>query len=149
MFRLKSIDRHNDIKLLEFFPSGRDDPEGARHDLSMHSTALDLRQKQFKLAIAHERIASHEGDMKRPVLVYDSEHSLYQLVSLEVGEFAKLSCASKMRCVKRITPWAAQRAFFGDFDGKGGCGTGKDVGPCMDDFRLFHDLSKNKSQMRR
>ena len=60
----------------------------------MHSAALDLRQKQFKLSVAHERIASHEGDMKRPVLVDDSEHSLYQFVSLEVGELAKLGRAS-------------------------------------------------------
>jgi hypothetical protein len=148
MFRLKSVDRHHDIELLEFLPSGRDDPEGARNDLGMHSTALDLRQKQLKLTTAHEGIASDEGDMKRPVLVDDSEHSLYQLVSLEIGEFAKLSRASKMRWVKRVTARAAQRAFFGDFDGKGGRGTGKDTGPCMDDFGFFHSLSKSKSQGR-
>jgi hypothetical protein len=62
----------------------------------MHSTTLDLRQKQLKFAVAHERITSHERDMKRPVLVDDGQHSLYQLVSLEVGELTKLGCASKM-----------------------------------------------------
>src|ERR1700692_3168409 len=49
-----------------------------------------------------------------------------------------------MSRVEGIAARAAQRAFFGDFDGKGGHGTGKDVGPCMDDFGLFHDLSKSK-----
>jgi hypothetical protein len=116
MFRLKSVDRHHDIKFLELFPSGRDDPESARNDLGMHSTAFDLRQKQFKLAVAHERVASDQGDMKRPVLVDDSEHSLYQFVSLEVGELAKLARASKMSRVERIATRAAQRALFGDFD---------------------------------
>jgi len=112
----------------------------------MHSTALNLRQKQFKLTVAHEWIASHERDMKRSVLVDDSEHSLYQLVSLEVGELAKLGRASKMGRVERITARAPQRAFFGNFDGKGGRGTGKDIGPCVEDFGLFHDLSKSTSQ---
>jgi hypothetical protein len=60
----------------------------------MHSPAFDLRQQQFKLAVAHERIASHEGDMKWPVFVDDSEHSLYQFISLEVGELVKLGRAS-------------------------------------------------------
>jgi hypothetical protein len=69
--------------------------------------------------------------MKRPVLVDDGQHSIYQLVSLEVGELPKLGCASKMGRVERITARAAQRTFFGDFDGKGGSGTGKDAGPCV------------------
>jgi hypothetical protein len=94
MFRLKAIDRYHDIKLFELFPSGRDDAECARNDLGMHSTVLDLRQKQFKFAVTHERIASHERDMKRSVLVDDGQHSLYQFVSLEVGELAKLGRAS-------------------------------------------------------
>jgi hypothetical protein len=114
----------------------------------MHSTTLDLRQKQFKLAVAHERITSHEGDMKRLVIVDDGQHFFYQLVSLEIGELAKLGCASKMGRVERITARAAQGAFFGDFDGKGGRETGKYIGPCVEDFGLLHDLSKSKSQMR-
>jgi hypothetical protein len=145
MFRLKSIDRHHDIQLLELFPRGRHNPEGARNNLGMHSTTLDLRQKQFKLAVAHERITSHEGDMKRPVLVDEGQHSFYQLVSLEIGELAKLGCACKMGRVERITARAPQRAFFGNFDGKGRRGTDKNVGPRVQDFGLFHDLSKSKS----
>src|SRR5438067_1064019 len=41
MFRLKSIDRHHDIKFLELFPGGRDDPKGARNE---PSSVLDRRR---------------------------------------------------------------------------------------------------------
>jgi hypothetical protein len=66
--------------------------------------------------MANEWISADEGDMQRPFFVEKVEHTLNELVSFEVGEFAKLGLSAEMSGVEGIAAGAPQRTFFGDFD---------------------------------
>ena len=114
---LEAVDRDDDIELLELFPLGGDDAEGAGDDLGVNSAALDLGQEEFELAITNERIAAYEGDVEGLVLVDEGEDFSYEFVALEVGELAELGFAAEVGCVEGVATGAAQGAFFGDFDG--------------------------------
>src|SRR5258707_12893746 len=94
MFRLQTIDRHHHIEFIELFPGARNHPEGTRDHLRMHSTALHLWQKQFKLPVAHEWVASYQGSMKRFVLVDDRANSCNQVISPEIGELAAVGSSA-------------------------------------------------------
>jgi len=131
---LKAIDGYDYVELSEALPLGGDDAEGTGDDLGVDAAGLDLRQEEFELSIADQGVAADERDVQGLFFVQESEHTLDELVSLEVGEFAELDASIEVRWVEGVTTRAAQRAFLGNFDGQGRSATDENLGPCAEDF---------------
>ncbi len=130
MFGLQAINGDHDVQFLELHPCSWNLPECAGDDLGVYAAALDLWQERVEFAVSNERIAAHQRDMERPMLVDHSEHSHNQFVALEVRELAKLCRASQVCRIECVASRTAQGAFLGDLDRKRRCAAGEDAGPC-------------------
>ena len=86
----------------------------------MDSAVQQLRNHGLQLAIANQRIASHDGQMQRPHAVDQFQHAVNERLSLSIAQAAQGGAAAQMRVVVRITSRTLQRTLTGNFDGKRG-----------------------------
>jgi hypothetical protein len=107
----------------------------------MNSAALNFGNNLLEFTVAHERVATDDGYVKRLVLIDEREDFANQLVSLEIGKLAENFATAEMGCVERVTAGAPEGTFFGDLDGHRGGTATQDSGPCLKDFGSFHVLS--------
>src|SRR5262249_40827823 len=57
---LQTIDRDNQVKTLNAGPGRRNLADRARHELDFDAEAAQLRQKDVKLAKAHQRLSAYD-----------------------------------------------------------------------------------------
>ena len=85
----------------------------------MDSPLLELGEKDVKLAITHQRVPSHDGEMNGALAIDNGQEPADQVVSFEVRQLAQVdSACAQMLGLVGVTTRTAQRALAGDFNGK-------------------------------
>jgi hypothetical protein len=68
----------------------------------MHTAAFDLRQQRPEFTIPDQRVATHQGDVQRLVLIDEGKHSRDEFAAFKVRKLAQLARASEMRRIGSI-----------------------------------------------
>jgi hypothetical protein len=84
VFRSKTVDRHDNIYVLQRSPFGRHRAKRARHDLNMDSAFNQNGDQCPDFAVADQWIASYQREVQRPQPVYDLQHSCDKGVSFAI-----------------------------------------------------------------
>ena len=134
MLRLQAIDRNHHVQQFVCAPGRRHSAKRARHDLRVDAALLHLRQNLLQFAVADQGVASDERNMQRLVLIDHCQHIAHQRVALEVRKLAQFSARAQVRRVEGIAAGAAQRAFLGDLDRKGGRAAAQNTCPGLQNF---------------
>ncbi len=82
-----------------------------------------------------QRLASYQGNMQGLMFFDEAQNAVDQCIAAKVGKIAQRAFAAKVRVAIGITSGTTQRAFAGDFDGKQGRMTGKNVFPSAQHFK--------------
>ena len=72
-------------------PLQRDLAHGARDELHVNPAFRQQRQQRVQLAVADERLAADDRQMKRPVAIDEREDAVDQLLALEVADLRAAS----------------------------------------------------------
>ena len=90
----------------------------------------------FELAVAHQRFAADDRDVKRPVPIDEVEHAVDEFLSFEVAHLAERDVAAEMIVAVRVAAGTAQRALARDLDRERGRVAGENPTPGRED--RFH-----------
>ncbi len=98
----------------------------------MNTPVGQLGQDLVQLPIAHQRLAAHDGDVHRLVLV-DQAHELGdQLRPLEVVELAQGGAGAEVIVGERVAAGAGEGTLACDFNRKTRCAAGENPPPCRE-----------------
>src|SRR5262249_54953940 len=116
VFGLQAVDRDADLQATDGRPGLRDRAHRAGHELRVDAALGELRQEHVELAEAHERLAADNREVNRILFVDDREHTIDQLLPLEVSDLTERDVAAEMTVAVRIAARAPQRALARDLD---------------------------------
>ena len=136
VLRRKSVHRHDHLKPAQTAPLRRNRPHRARDELRVDVPCGELRQNRAQLAIAHERLAAHDGDVQRPPVVDQSHEPLHELFAAIVRQATERDAAPQVLVPEGVTAGTAQRALARDLDRQVGPAPGENPAP-----RLHHTSS--------
>ena len=142
VFRLKSVDGHDNLQSRKSDPFRRDRPHGAGHDLRIHSHLRESRQDLAEFPITDERFTTHDRNVKRSMLFNEREKAIDELLAFEIADLAQRHIAAEVIVAICVTTGTFERTFAGDLDREGRTITAKDSSPCGDN--AFHLPDYNK-----
>src|SRR5664279_686441 len=117
-------------------------PEGAGHKLHMNAPPVQLGKQFFEFAKSHQRVASYQRHMQRPMLLNQAQHALHQVAAFVVCELTQRDARqAQVPFLVGIAPRTTQRTLARAFDRNRWCPAGENGSPCSQYFRCLHDFS--------
>src|SRR5450631_1408400 len=111
----------------------------------MNTALLEPREKHLQLAVAHQGVATHQGEVDRLLAIDDGEDAADQVVAFVIGQLAQVHPAgAQMFRLVRVTTGAPQGALAGDFDGECWLLASENAGPGVQHFRFLHSGSSGE-----
>ena len=115
---LKAVNRDHQVQVPKLAPSERNRPHRARHKLYFDPHLGESWQQDFKLSVAHQRLAAHNRYVQRPVAADQGQDAFDEGVTFVVSKLAQRARVTQVAGFVGIAAWTPQRAFAGDLDRK-------------------------------
>src|ERR1700736_6481085 len=111
----------------------------------MNTALLELREEHLQLAVAHQGVAAHQGEVDGLLAIDNGEDAADQVVAFVIGQLAQVHPAGpQMFRLVRVTTGTTQGAFAGDFDRERWLLAGENAGPGVQYFRFLHSGSSGE-----
>ena len=118
VFGLEAVDGDDDLQAWNVAPLERYLAHGARDDLHVNPAFRQQRQQRVQLAVADERLAADNRQMKRPVPIDEREDAVDELLALEVADLPQRQLPAEVVLAVGIAARTLQRTLARDLDGK-------------------------------
>ncbi|HXJ44309.1 MAG TPA: hypothetical protein VNH18_33790, partial [Bryobacteraceae bacterium] len=116
MFGSQSVYRYNNVQTLLRRPADRNRPKCACNDLYMDSARYKFRDKNLKLAVTNQRIATYQRQVKGPKPINDPKDSADKLFSFPIIQISQEQAVPQVRGIVCIATRTSQRTLTSDLN---------------------------------
>jgi hypothetical protein len=115
---LEAVDRDDPVQGFESGPRRRQRAHGACDELNFDAHALEPGQDLIELAIANERLASHDRDVHRPQPAHEIKHSFDELRAPVIAQLPERDSSAEVVRLVCVAARTTKRTLLRDLERK-------------------------------